>query len=183
MIFNILNWLKIDVLLRKIFSAIQLLNINRVIKSSQNNFKYIPQGPGGIQIEGDLSKFKIHETSHLKSNTYIECTGGVTIGKYFHCGRGLTIISTNHNYRDASKIPYDETLIKKEVIIEDFVWIGLNVIILPGVKIGEGAIIGAGSVVTKSIPPLGVAAGNPAKILKFRDQVSFVKKKNEGKYF
>lgn len=54
----------------------------------------------------------------------------------------------------------------KEIIIEDNVWIGANSIILPGVQIGSGTIIGAGSVVTKNIPPMSVACGNPAKIVK-----------------
>jgi acetyltransferase-like isoleucine patch superfamily enzyme len=53
-----------------------------------------------------------------------------------------------------------------DIIIEDKVWIGFNVIILKGVKIGEGAVIGAGSVVTKDVPPYHIVAGNPAKIIK-----------------
>lgn len=54
----------------------------------------------------------------------------------------------------------------KPVIIEDDVWIGANSIILPGVRIGHGSIVGAGSVVTKEIPPMVVAGGNPARLLK-----------------
>jgi len=59
----------------------------------------------------------------------------------------------------------------KPVIIEDNVWIGANCIILPGVTIGQGSIIGAGSVVTKSIPPMVVAGGNPAKVIKVADSM------------
>lgn len=55
---------------------------------------------------------------------------------------------------------------QKEVIIEDDVWIGLNSIILPGVRIGKSSIIGAGSIVTKDIPPFSIAIGNPAKVIK-----------------
>nr|WP_143033346.1 DapH/DapD/GlmU-related protein [Prevotellamassilia timonensis] len=55
-----------------------------------------------------------------------------------------------------------------KVIIEDDCWIGFNVIILPGVTIGKGSIIGAGAVVTKSIPPYSVAGGVPAKVIKSR---------------
>jgi len=54
----------------------------------------------------------------------------------------------------------------KPIIIEDNVWIGANCIILPGVRIGYGSIIGAGSVVTKNIPPMAIAAGNPAEVIK-----------------
>lgn len=56
--------------------------------------------------------------------------------------------------------------VSKPVIIEDGVWIGANAIILPGVTIGRGSVIGAGSVVTKSVPPMAVAVGNPAKVIK-----------------
>jgi hypothetical protein len=54
----------------------------------------------------------------------------------------------------------------KEIIIEEDVWIGGNVVVLPGVRIGRGSVIGAGSVVTKSVPPLWVAVGNPARLLR-----------------
>jgi acetyltransferase-like isoleucine patch superfamily enzyme len=54
----------------------------------------------------------------------------------------------------------------KPIVIEDCVWIGANAIILPGVTIGRGSVIGAGSVVTKDVPPMSIAAGNPARVLK-----------------
>ncbi len=52
------------------------------------------------------------------------------------------------------------------IVIEDFVWLGANCIVLPGVRIGRGAVVGAGSVVTKDVPPMVVAAGNPARVLR-----------------
>lgn len=54
----------------------------------------------------------------------------------------------------------------KPVVIEDDVWIGGNVTVLPGVTIGRGAVVAAGAVVTKDVPPCSVAAGNPAKVIK-----------------
>jgi acetyltransferase-like isoleucine patch superfamily enzyme len=54
----------------------------------------------------------------------------------------------------------------KEILIEDNVWIGANSIVLPGVKIGFGSVIGAGSVVTKNIPPFALAGGNPARVIR-----------------
>mgnify|MGYP000091352893 CR=1 FL=1 len=54
------------------------------------------------------------------------------------------------------------------VEIGDDVWIGTRVIVLPGVKLGAGCVIGAGSVVTRDIPPLAVAAGNPARVIRQR---------------
>lgn len=143
---------------------------------------FVSQGGYDFEIGGDISRFSFHRTSHIKSNTFIECTGGVTIGRHFHPGRGLTIFSTNHNYLSSERIPYDDVSIVLPVIIEDFVWCGANVTILPGVTIGEGAVIGAGSVVTKDVPACAVVGGNPAKILKYRDVDLFNKLKFEGRY-
>lgn len=66
------------------------------------------------------------------------------------------------------KIPPAKRLIysKGEIIIEDNVWIGDKATILAGVKIGEGSVIGANTVVTKDIPPYSVAVGNPVRIIK-----------------
>ena len=57
---------------------------------------------------------------------------------------------------------------EKPVLIADDVWIGARVIILPGVRIGTGAVIGAGAVVTKDMPDYSVVGGNPARVLKMR---------------
>ena len=54
-------------------------------------------------------------------------------------------------------------------IIGNDVWVGANSVILPGVKIGTGAIVGAGSVVTKDVPEYAIVVGNPARILKYRE--------------
>lgn len=142
---------------------------------------FVEQGLGGVIIDSP-SHFKIHTTSHLKSNTYIEAEGGVEIGRYFHTGRSLTIFSSNHIYDRAGYIPYGKERDKKKVTIEDFVWCGANVTILAGVTVGEGAIIAAGSVVTRDVPKYAIVAGNPAKVIKFRDVESFQKLKAEGKY-
>lgn len=172
----------VNLILQKIqtlFVRVKVANYSRLIGTP---IRYIPQGDGGVTIAGDIKKFKIDQTSHLKSNTYIECNGGVEIGRYFHCGRGLTILSSNHDYKSNDYIPYGHADIFKPVRIEDFVWCGINVLVLPGVTLGEGSIVGAGSVVTKDIPELAIVAGNPAKIIKMRDREKFEKLKNEGKF-
>lgn len=144
---------------------------------------FVNQGEGGITISGKISQFKIDSTSHLKSNTFIECSGGVSIGKYFHTGRGLTIFSSNHNYDSDISIPYDDSDLFSSVVIGDFVWCGSNVTIMPGVNIGEGVVVGGGAVVTKNVPDYAVVGGNPAKIIKYRDIAKFMKLKEEGKFY
>ncbi len=135
---------------------------------------------------------KVNHRSYSTPNTYLgdnvnfngmKITGGgkVVIGNNFHSGEGCRIISSNHNY-EGDKIPYDETFITKEVIIEDNVWIGDSVIILGGSKIGEGSIIQAGSVVAGEIPKYSIAGGHPAKAFKQRDIEHYNKLKEEGKF-
>ncbi|QTE39013.1 acyltransferase [Mucilaginibacter gossypii] len=87
----------------------------------------------------------------------------VIIGDYVQTALGLTIVAGGHNNHDYSP------LTDQKVTIEGENWIGANVTILGGVIIGRGAIIGAGSLVNKSIPPYTIAAGVPAKVIKKRD--------------
>lgn len=109
-------------------------------------------------------------------------SGRVKIGCYFHSGIENLIITQNHNYDSGNAIPYDDTYIYKDVIIEDFVWLGSRVMILPGTKIGKGAIIQGGSVVHGEIPAYAIAGGNPAKVFKYRNIKHFEKLEKECKF-
>lgn len=133
---------------------------------------------------GGLVKIN-RKTTLGKNANFNGCTiygnGKVIIGDNFHSGKGLVMLTTYHNH-NGNKIPYDETIINKDIIIEDNVWIGMNVIVLGGVSIGEGSIIQAGSVVSKSIPSLSIAGGNPASPFKQREAKKYYKLKEEGKF-
>ncbi len=109
--------------------------------------------------------------------------GKVIIGNYSHSGVECLIITQNHNYDNGSQIPFDDTNIHKAIEIGAFVWIGSRVMILPGTKIGEGAIIQGGAVVHGEIPPYAIAGGNPAKVFKYRDIEHFKKLKEEKKFY
>ena len=108
--------------------------------------------------------------------------GEVHFGDYFHSGIECMIITQNHNY-EGDSIPYDDTYIYKKVTIGECVWFGNRVIVTGNVTIGEGAIIAAGSVVCKDVPPLAIVGGNPAKIIKYRDKDHYYKLKSEGKFY
>lgn len=99
----------------------------------------------------------------------ISGSGKVTIGDNFHSGKNIRVITSFHDYEGGESLPYGKKYIDKDVTIGDNVWIGESVIILGGVTIGEGAIIQAGSVVCKSIPPLAIAGGHPAVPFKYRN--------------
>ncbi|WP_409200568.1 acyltransferase [Methanobrevibacter sp. DSM 116169] len=136
---------------------------------------------------------KVNGKSAVTNNTFlgdnvnfngmiIQGEGKVTIGNNFHSGIDCMIISSIHNYDKGDAIPYDDTLISKDVVIKDNVWIGNRVIILPGVQINEGAIIQAGSVVTKDVPKYAIAGGHPAEVFKTRDIDHYEKLKGLSKF-
>ena len=98
----------------------------------------------------------------------------VTIGSNVMMGPNVTIYTQNHETK-RTDIPMADQGFKvlKPVIIGDDCWLGDSVIILPGVTIGNGCIIGAGSVVRKDIPDYAVVIGNPARIIKFRKREDY----------
>lgn len=108
--------------------------------------------------------------------------GGVKIGDYFHSGTNVKIMLGSHDYQCGDKIPYGSRYTRKQVVIEDFVWLGSDVTISGNVHIGEGAIVAIGSVVVKDVPRCAIVGGNPAKIFKYRDIEQFDKLKAEHKY-
>ena len=88
----------------------------------------------------------------------------ITIGQHVMMGKYCVIINQNHRYLDEGYAGFEG----KDVVIDDYAWIGHRVTILPGVRIGRHAIVGAGAVVTKSIPDYAIAVGNPAVVKKYR---------------
>lgn len=98
-----------------------------------------------------------------------EVYGPVKIGNDVMMGPEVVIYTTGHAY-DRTDIPMREqgSTPYEPVVIGNDVWIGRRAMIMPGVTIGDGAIIGAGAVVTKDVPPYAVVGGVPAKVLKYR---------------
>ena len=106
------------------------------------------------------------------------------VGNYFHSGIDCLMLTTNHDYDTGRENPlYEKRKVFKNIVIEDFVWMGSRVLVLPGVRIGEGAVIQAGSVVSSDIPAYAIAGGNPAKVFKYRDVEHFNKLKKEKRFF
>lgn len=146
-----------------------------------NDVVFAAAFPGIIKILSP-QRCTIGKGSVINASSVIHCAGGVIIGSYVHIGHGFCAYSTNHNYADGARIPYDEIEIPKPVIIGDFVWCGANVTIVPGVTVGEGAVIAAGSVVVKDVPRCAIVGGNPARVLKYRNMVHFDQLKAAGEF-
>jgi len=109
---------------------------------------------------------------HIGDNYFIRAEGGLSIGENTHISRNVTIYTVSHEY-EGSRIPYDDTLRKREVKIGNNVWVGMNVTILPGAVVEDGAIIGAGSVVVGHIGYCEIAGAAVANRIKDRDKEKY----------
>lgn len=107
-------------------------------------------------------KLRVGDHVGIHSFTHIFASGGVTIGSDVYISAGCSIASIGHSIELETRY----TGIEKPVFIEDHVWLGTGAIILPGVTIGRGAVVGAGSVVTRNIPPMTVSVGAPARVIR-----------------
>ncbi len=139
-----------------------------------------------LHVEG---KSKVSRNTYIGNNVYIRGLkiGGdskVSIGDYCHIAGECLIVAQNHDYDNGEHIPYTPyDYIYKDIEIGKCVWIGARVMILPGTKIGDGAIIQGGSVVHGDIPKYAIAGGNPAKVFKYRDKDHYDKLEKEGKFY
>lgn len=88
--------------------------------------------------------------------------GGIEIGDDVFIGPKCNLITINHDVNPDNR----SATYGKPIKIEEKVWLGINVTVLPGVTLGYGCIVGANSVVTKDVPPMTIVAGNPARIIK-----------------
>lgn len=140
----------------------------------------------GTHIKGELVTFShggrinIGQNCYIGENSRVWSALQITIGDRVLIAHNVNIIDNNthplsarsrheHYMEIISKgFPIDNRYELKErsILIEDDVWIGMGSIVLPGCKLGRGAIVGAGSVVTKDVPPYTIVAGNPAKIIR-----------------
>ena len=134
-----------------------------------------------VAIRGP-DRMSLGDCVYIGPRCWIDARGGLRIGRYTGIGAGSTVITTTHRYRGAETIPFDDVIVVKPVVIEDFVFIGMNVKIWPGVRIREGAIVGLGSVVTKDVPSLAIVMGNPAEVIGHRDADQFDKLKVGGAF-
>ena len=142
-------------------------------------------------VKGEIlprGTFENPERIHIGSHVFIShgaafhAVGGIWIGDNISISPNVHIHTSNHRY-EGDALPYDAHSVLKPVRIESHAWIGANVLICPGVTIGEGAIVAMGAVVTKDVPPLTLVGGNPARPIRERDRARFERLKAAGAFY
>ena len=125
----------------------------------------IETGNGGSLIIGSDT----HIQPRCQFSAYL---GSIHIGSYVQIAPNCAFYPYDHSFKPGLPIIKQPIKSKGGIIIEDDVWLGVGVIVLDGVTIGKGAVIGAGSVVNKNIPEGSIAAGIPARVIKYRREVT-----------
>lgn len=156
---------------------LKLIDIPQIIKAYLQKILLRDRGEEvtiGHNCEFIYDHIHLGHHVHIGSNaSFVSSISHIYIGNYVVFGPNVTIRGGNHRIDIIGKYIFnvDESQKTnendKDVIIEDDVWIGCNVTILKGVTIQRGAVV-AGSIVTKSVPPYAIVAGNPAKVIKYR---------------
>jgi acetyltransferase-like isoleucine patch superfamily enzyme len=105
----------------------------------------------------------IGDFASVNSGVIFGTTSRITIGNYVMIADNVSFRNADHAFNDLSVPMLLQGEVSKDIVVEDDVWIGANVVILKGVHIGQGAIIGANAVVTQNVPPYKIFGGVPAK--------------------
>lgn len=148
---------------------------DRVTIYDNNDGSYVELGDH-VELYSDITIETCHggtvsigESTHIQSRcNIIGCKGSVVIGKRVEIAPNCAFYPYNHAIDLGRRIREQPLTSNGDIIVEDDVWLGFGTIVLDGVHIGEGAVIGAGSVVTKNIPPNAIAIGSPARIVSTR---------------
>jgi acetyltransferase-like isoleucine patch superfamily enzyme len=152
---------------KKAYKRILMYCLRPIFRAYGRNFKFDPFSTfsfENISVGNDVSIGP--------GACFLASRSSITIGNKVMFGPNVTVIGGDHNTSEIGKFMYD---VKNKrpcddlpVVIEDDVWVGADVIILKGIRIGRGSIVAAGSVVTKDVSPYSVVGGVPAQLIKKR---------------
>lgn len=149
------------------------------LDKNKNFFKLKSCGQDSV-IRKDARLYEPHNITigsncYIGSRNVIYATGKVDIGDNCAFAEDIMIFTSNHNYKNDTTAPFDNFSVIQDVSIGNNVWMGTRVMVMAGCKIDDGAIVAAGSVVTKSVPYCAIVGGNPAKVIGYRDIKTYEK--------
>ena len=147
----------------KLTSQLYSIAIRRRAKSCGKNLLVL--GPG-VNVTGNTT---IGDGAGFGKRVKIFGDGPVSIGRRAVLAEDSVVYTQVHDYDHSDVLPFGWGFTYPETSIGDYAWIGIKCIVLPGARIGEGAIVQAGSVVMGVVPPCAIVAGNPAKVIGWRD--------------
>lgn len=146
----------------KLFNRLRIFSLEGVVPIGKGTKiqKQVYVGSGNNVVIGE--QCQINEKVRLDN---------VTVGSNVMIARECIVLGKLHEM-DSTEIPMSDQgrMIPEKSVIEDDVWLGLRVMILPGVKIRTGSVVGAGAVVTKDTEPYGIYGGVPAKLIRYRNE-------------
>ena len=147
----------------KLASQLYSIAIRRRAKSCGRNLLVL--GPG-VNVTGNTT---IGDGAGFGKRVKVFGDGPVSIGRRAVLAEDTVVYTQVHDYDHSDVLPFGWGFTYPETSIGDYAWIGIKCIVLPGARIGEGAIVQAGSVVMGVVPPCAIVAGNPAKVIGWRD--------------
>lgn len=139
---------------------------------------YFKQRPKNIEISPGVciehpQGLSIGEWVTINRNVWLNAVGGLSIGNFCGLGPNTVIHTANHNF-SSTDVPFlEQQWTHQEVVIEDDVWLGASVIVVPGVHIGRGAIVGAGTTVAEDIQPYAMVVGEKGRMIRSRKPPEF----------
>lgn len=114
----------------------------------------------------NVHKILLGDNVTIGVDNFLQAAGGITIGDHTLLGPGVKVWTTNHVFADPDRPIRDQGAEYREIVIGGDVWIGSNAFLMPGVELGDGCIVSAGSVVgAKKYPPYSILMGNPARVI------------------
>lgn len=143
--------------------GIRYMCVRRLARSCGTKVLIFP----GCQLHW-LENAEFGENVSLHDFCYVDAVGGVRIGDNARIAHNCSFISGQHRYDQPGKTIFESDYERAPIVLEDDVWLGTGVVILPGVKVGRGSVIAANAVVTKDVEPYSIMGGVPAKLIKKR---------------
>jgi acetyltransferase-like isoleucine patch superfamily enzyme len=152
-----------------------------------NHLPYAARGQGVTLHNGSVmappERIRFGSDIYIGPEARFHADGGIVIADNVIFGPRVTIYTSNHVVEGGGWVPYGPVTELGEVWVGPNVWVGAQSILLAGVRIGEGAVVAAGSVVVRSVPPLALVAGNPAEVKRYRDPEEYLRLRQENKLF